>query len=68
VAGAGGEGEGTFTLTHLYKSDEDDEEGRRAAGVVVSVVLPISLLGEKLVADHAHHPGGTTKRSTGYYY
>lgn len=47
--------------THLDESNEDDEKGRRAAGVVVGVVLPIALLRQELVADHADHPVNTSQ-------
>jgi len=42
--------------THLHEGDEDDEEGRRAARVVIGVELSVPFLREEFIADHADHP------------
>lgn len=42
--------------THLYEGDEDDEEGRRAARVVIGVEFSVPFLREEFIADHADHP------------
>jgi len=42
--------------THLHEGDEDDEEGRRAARVVIGVELSVPFFREKFIADHADHP------------
>lgn len=45
--------------THLHQGDEDDEERRRAARVVIGVVFSVPFFREEFIADHADHPEST---------
>lgn len=41
--------------THLHERDEDDEEGRRAAGVAVRVVLSLPIIRQEFLRNHFDH-------------
>lgn len=45
--------------TYLHEGDENDEERRRAACVVIGVILSVPFLREEFIADHADHPENT---------
>lgn len=42
--------------THLDEGDKNDEERRRAAAVMVCIILPVPFLRKELVCDYTHHP------------